>query len=232
MLLELGWRNDSHPNRPIRLSSLHYFQLQWTISWYKPRLLLHSWAFGLHFSFLSWPICTYTITWPLLTWLLTCTTEPSCRELHCSLLLYIPYCSPFMVVCDHHCSWLHCSVMPIVCDPIVLHICMLSQVAALLYISWTCVLELGLKPDLVCNLLCSKSLLLDKLFPSSISLELSSNPWRYFPFHFIFTQTLVLATLLLLLPSKALWVTKGITTLVTSSLPHISPLHISHLKVQ
>jgi len=40
MLLELGWRNDSHPNRPIRLSSLHYFQLQWTISRYKPHPFL------------------------------------------------------------------------------------------------------------------------------------------------------------------------------------------------
>jgi len=48
---------------------------------------------------------------------------------------------------------------------------MLSQVAALLYISWTYILELGLKPDLVCNLLRSKSLLLDKPFPSFISLK-------------------------------------------------------------
>ena len=55
--------------------------------------------------------------------------------------------------------------MPIVSDSIVLYICTLSQVAALLYISWAYILELGLKPDLVCNLLRSKSLLLDKLFP-------------------------------------------------------------------
>jgi len=48
--------------------------------------------------------------------------------------------------------------MPIVCDSIVLLFCMLSQVAALLYISWTYILELGLKPDLVCNLLHSQSL--------------------------------------------------------------------------
>jgi len=54
--------------------------------------------------------------------------------------------------------------------------CTLSQVAALLYISWTYILELGLKPDLVCNLLRSKSLLLDKLFLFFISLKLSSNP--------------------------------------------------------
>jgi len=39
----------------------------------------------------------------------------------------------------------------IVCDSIVLLICMLSQVAALLYISWTYILELGFKPDLVCK---------------------------------------------------------------------------------
>jgi len=39
---------------------------------------------------------------------------------------------------------------------------MLSQVAALLYISWTYILELGLKPDLVCNLLRSLSLLLEQ----------------------------------------------------------------------
>jgi len=50
----------------------------------------------------------------------------------------------------------------IVHDPIVLFICTLSQVAALLYISWTYILELGLKPDLVCNLLRSLSLLLEQ----------------------------------------------------------------------
>jgi len=59
--------------------------------------------------------------------------------------------------------------MPIVRDPIVLLICTLSQVAALLYISWTYILELGLKPDLVCNLLRSQSLLLETLFPFYLS---------------------------------------------------------------
>jgi len=165
--------------------------------------VLHSWALGPHFSFFSCPICTYMITWPRLTWLLTCTTEPSWWESHCSLLLYVLHCSLLMVVCDHYCLWLHCSVMPIVCDLIVLLSCTLSQVAALLYISWTYILELGLKPDLVCNLLRLKSLLLDKRFPSFISLKLSSNPWRHFPFLFIITQTLVSATLSLLSPSKA-----------------------------
>jgi len=53
---------------------------------------------------------------------------------------------------------------------------MLSQVAALLYISWTYILELGLKPDLVCNLLRSQSLLLEKPFPFYLSLKLSSTP--------------------------------------------------------
>jgi len=66
--------------------------------------------------------------------------------------------------------------MAIVCDSIVLLFCMLSQVAALLYISWTYILELGLKPDLVCNLLCSQSLLLEQTFPFYLLLELSSNP--------------------------------------------------------
>jgi len=65
---------------------------------------------------------------------------------------------------------------PIVHDPIVLPICMLSQVAALLYISWTYILELGLKPDLVCNLLHSQSLLLEQTFLFYLSLKLSSNP--------------------------------------------------------
>jgi len=59
----------------------------------------------------------------------------------------------------------------IVCDSIVLLICTLSQVAALLYISWAYILELGLKPDLVCNLLCSLSLLLEQPFPSYLSLK-------------------------------------------------------------
>jgi len=64
----------------------------------------------------------------------------------------------------------------IVRDPIVLPICTLSQVAALLYISWAYILELGLKPDLVCNLLRSQSLLLEQTFPFHLSLKLSSNP--------------------------------------------------------
>jgi len=61
--------------------------------------------------------------------------------------------------------------MLIVCDSIVLYFCTLSQVAALLYISWTYILELGLKPDLVCNLLRSQSLLLETLFPFYFSLK-------------------------------------------------------------
>jgi len=59
----------------------------------------------------------------------------------------------------------------IVRDLIVLRICTLSQVAALLYISWTYILELGLKPDLVCNLLHSLSLLLEQTFPFYFSLK-------------------------------------------------------------
>jgi len=59
----------------------------------------------------------------------------------------------------------------IVCDSIVLYFCTLSQVAALLYISWTYILELGLKPDLVCNLLRSLSLLLEQTFPFYPSLK-------------------------------------------------------------
>ena len=64
----------------------------------------------------------------------------------------------------------------IVHDSIVLPFCMLSQVAALLYISWTYILELGLKPDLVCNLLRSQSLLLEQTFSFYLSLKLSSTP--------------------------------------------------------
>ena len=70
---------------------------------------------------------------------------------------------------------------PIVRDSIVLLFCTLSQVAALLYISWTYILELGLKPDLVCNLLHSKSLLLDKPFPSFISLKIFPIPLYLHP---------------------------------------------------
>jgi len=66
--------------------------------------------------------------------------------------------------------------MLIVCDSIVLLFCMLSQVAALLYISRAYILELGLKPNLVCNLLCSLSLLLETTFPFYLSLKLSSSP--------------------------------------------------------
>jgi len=198
--------------------------------WYDS--VLRSWALGPHFSFLFWLICTYTITWPRLTWLLTCTTEPSCQELHCSLLLYVSYCSLFTVVCDHHCLWSHCSVMPIVCNSIVLHFCMLSQVAALLYISWTYILELGLKPDLVCNLLHSQSLLLEPTFPFYLSLKLSSNPWRYFPFLFIFTQILVLVTFLPLSHSRTTSVTKGNYDPCNFVTAAYFTLHMSCLKVQ
>jgi len=59
----------------------------------------------------------------------------------------------------------------IVRDLIVLPICTLSQVAALLYISWTYILKLGLKPDLVCNLLRSQSLLLEQTFSFYFSLK-------------------------------------------------------------
>ena len=157
------------------------FNLQWNFGRQFNYLwsVLCSWALGPHFlffSFFSHPMCTYTITWPWFTWPLTCTTEPSCRELHCSLLLYVLYCSLLMVVCDHHCSWPHCSVTLIVCDSIVLCFCTLSQVAALLYISWTYILELGLKPNLVCNLLRSQSLLLEPTFPFYSSLKLSLTP--------------------------------------------------------
>jgi len=62
-------------------------------------------------------------------------------------------------------------VTTIVRDSIVLFICTLSQVAAPLYISWTYILELGLKPDLVCNLLRSQSLLLETLFLFYLSLK-------------------------------------------------------------
>jgi len=62
-------------------------------------------------------------------------------------------------------------VTTIVRDSIVLLICTLSQVAALLYISWTYILELGLKPDLVCNLLRSLSLLLEQTFLFYLSLK-------------------------------------------------------------
>ena len=83
-----------------------------------------------------------------------------------AILLGTPLFPPFVCfplfsscgICDYHCSWPYCFVTSIVCDAIVLPFCMLSQVAALLYISWTYILELGLKPDLVCNLLHSKVL--------------------------------------------------------------------------
>ena len=52
--------------------------------------------------------------------------------------------------------------------PIVPLFCMLSQVAALMYISQSYFLELGLKPDLVCNSLYSESLLLEPI--NSLSL--------------------------------------------------------------
>jgi len=71
--------------------------------------------------------------------------------------------------------------MSIVCDSIVLLLCMLSQVAALLYISWTYILELGLKPDLVCNLLHSKSLLLDKAISLFHFFEIVFKSLKTFP---------------------------------------------------
>ena len=89
----------------------------------------------------SWLLCTYRVTWP-------------------SLLAGNPIVPLFWTPLLF--SSLGKSVTPIVHDSIVLwpllfvmaivpSFCMLSQVAALMYISWTYSLELGLKPDLVCN---------------------------------------------------------------------------------
>ena len=111
-------------------------------------MLLRSWALGPISSFIfpsfflfSQLICTYRVTWPSLL----------ARNLIVPL-----FWTPLLF------SSLGRSVTPIVCDsivlwpllfvmPIVLLFCMLSQVAALMYISWTYFLELGLKPDIVCN---------------------------------------------------------------------------------
>ena len=71
---------------------------------------------------------------------------------------------------------------PIVCDPIVLPICTLSQVAALLYISWAYILEFGLKPDLVCNLLHSQSLLLEQTFPFYFFFKVIFKSLKLLPF--------------------------------------------------
>ena len=70
----------------------------------------------------------------------------------------------------------------IVCDSIVLSFCMLSQVAALLYISWTYILELGLKPDLVCNLLRSLSLLLEQIISLFLFFEVVFKSLKTLPF--------------------------------------------------
>ena len=95
-----SWHSHCSPQICIILSVITFC--------YTPGHLAHI------FLFFSWPLCTYMITWPLLMWLLTCTTEPSYWELHCSLFLYILHCSLLMVICDCHCSWCHCSVMSIV----------------------------------------------------------------------------------------------------------------------
>jgi len=73
-------------------------------------------------------------------------------------------------------------VTSIVRDSIVLLFCTLSQVAALLYISWTYILELGLKPDLVCNLLRSLSLLLEQTFPFLSFFEVIFKSLKLLPF--------------------------------------------------
>ena len=69
----------------------------------------------------------------------------------------------------------------IVCDSIVLLICTLSQVAALLYISQTYILELGLKPNLVCNLLHSLSLLLEQTIFLFYFFEIIFKSLKIFP---------------------------------------------------
>ena len=66
--------------------------------------VLCSWALGPHFSFL---FLTDMYLYDHMT--LTHMTDYlynqlSCWELHCSLLLYVPYCSLLVVTCDHHCS--------------------------------------------------------------------------------------------------------------------------------
>jgi len=59
---------------------------------------------------------------------------------------------------------------------------MLSQVAALLYISWTYILELGLKPDLVCNLLRSLSLLLEQIISLFLFFKVIFKSLKTLPF--------------------------------------------------
>ena len=107
--------------------------------------------FFFHISFSSWPICTYRVTWPSLL------AGNSIVPLFWMSLLFSSLGrSVTSIVRDSIVLWPLLFV-----TAIVLSFCMLSQVAALMYISWTYFLELGLKPDLVCNSLLSKSLLLE-----------------------------------------------------------------------
>ena len=93
------------------------------------------------FFLFSWLTCTYRVTWPSLL-----AGNPIVPLFWTSLLFSSLGRSVTPIVCDSIVLWPLLFVMPIV--PL---FCMLSQVAALMYISESYFLELGLKPDLVCN---------------------------------------------------------------------------------
>ena len=104
----------------------------------------HLALFFLYFStflFFSWPLCTYRVTWPSLL-----AGNPIVPLVWTSLLFSSLGRSVTPIVHDAIVLW-----PPLFMMPIVLSFCMLSQVAALMYISWAYFLELGLKPDLVCK---------------------------------------------------------------------------------
>ena len=100
---------------------------------------LGTWPYFCTFLSLSWPLCTYMVTWPSL--LVGNLIVPL---FWMSLLFSSLGKSVTPIVCDSIVLWPLLFVMPIV--PL---FCMLSQVAALMYISQSYFLELGLKPDVM-----------------------------------------------------------------------------------
>ena len=105
---------------------------------------LGTWPYSFYFPpffLFFWLVCTYRVMWPSLL-----ARNPIVPLFQMSLLFSSLGSSVTSIVHNAIVLWPLLFMIAIV-----LSFCMLSQVAALIYISQAYFLELGLKPNLVCN---------------------------------------------------------------------------------
>ena len=122
----------------------YYMNIECEFDCYVPGYLTLFFFYFLPFFLFSQPLCTYRITWSSLL-----AGNPIVPLFWTSLLFSSLGKSVTPIVHDSIVLWPLLFVMAIV--PL---FCTLSQVAALMYISRSYFLELGLKPDLVCKSTC------------------------------------------------------------------------------